>query len=548
MLKNIKSSYFYQIIFSFIIEKRKLELFKYNKDIQNKLDITLYDYRQFSQKYIKYETKNKGKEYNFKDDTLIYEGEYLNGERNGKGKEYDYGRLIYEGEYLNGKRNGKGKEYWFRGELRFEGEYLNGKRNGKGKEYYTNGIIEYEGEYLNGKKHKKVKEYYSDGTLKFEGEYLNGKILNAKIYDKNDNKEYEIKNGKGYIKEYDYGELQFEGEYLNGERNGKGKEYANNRLIYEGEYLNGERNGKGKEYDEDYHRLKFEGEFLKGKRWNGIGYGHSDDYELVDGKGFVKESFSWGRLKFEGEFLNGERNGKGKEIHPHLFGIEWFENEYLNGEKNGKGKHYNNGHIVFDGEYLNGKKHGKGTQYHLFGYDLEFEGEFFQGNKKKGKEYIKGILVFEGLYLLDKKWEGKGYDKDGNVIYELKNGNGFIKEFDYELNLQYEGEYKDGKRNGNGKEYFHGELEFEGEFLNGEKWNGIYRKKETINGKITIELECQFREGKKNGKGKEYNKEDGTLLFEGEFLNGEKWNGKGKKYDKNGKLIEYEYINGKRKE
>ena len=43
---------------------------------------------------------------------LIFEGEYLNGERIGKGKEYGcYGELIFEGEYLNGKRNGKGKEY-----------------------------------------------------------------------------------------------------------------------------------------------------------------------------------------------------------------------------------------------------------------------------------------------------------------------------------------------------------------------------------------------------------------------------------------------------
>jgi len=35
----------------------------------------------------------------------MFEGEYLNGERNGEGKEYDYnGNLIYDGQYLNGKR------------------------------------------------------------------------------------------------------------------------------------------------------------------------------------------------------------------------------------------------------------------------------------------------------------------------------------------------------------------------------------------------------------------------------------------------------------
>ena len=61
-------------------------------------------------------------------------------------------------------------------------------------------------------------------------------------------------------------------------------------------------------------------------------------------------------------------------------------------------------------------------------------------------------------------------------------------------------------------------LEFEGELLNGKRWNG---------------------------KGKEYN-EYGKLIFEGEFLNGIK-NGKGKEYDSYGKLIfEGEYKNGKR--
>ena len=42
---------------------------------------------------------------------LLFEGEYINGERNGIGKEHDYdGNIIFEGEYLKGKQwNGKGK-------------------------------------------------------------------------------------------------------------------------------------------------------------------------------------------------------------------------------------------------------------------------------------------------------------------------------------------------------------------------------------------------------------------------------------------------------
>ena len=65
----------------------------------------------------------------YEDIILVFEGEYLNDQRNGKGKEYnDEGNVIYEGDYLNGERNGKGKEYNDNDKLIFEGEYLNGKR------------------------------------------------------------------------------------------------------------------------------------------------------------------------------------------------------------------------------------------------------------------------------------------------------------------------------------------------------------------------------------------------------------------------------------
>ena len=70
----------------------------------------------------------------------------------------------------------------------------------------------------------------------------------------------------------------------------------------------------------------------------------------------------------------------------------------------------------------------------------------------------------------------------------------------------YEGEYLGGKRNGKGKEFRYDQLIFEGEYLNDEKWNG---------------------------KGKEY---------EGEYLNRERWNGKLKEYDYEGKLMFKENI------
>ena len=53
-------------------------------------------------------------------------------------------------------------------------------------------------------------------------------------------------------------------------------------------------------------------------------------------------------------------------------------------------------------------------------------------------------------------------------------------------------------------------------------------------------------DGKRSGKGKEYNN-DGEILFEGEYLDGNRWNGKGIEYNENYDFqFEWEYLNGKK--
>ena len=102
MLEKIKSIFFIKILFFHIEEREKLKLVKYNKTLQYTIGLNLINYKILSEKYIQFDTKRKGKEYNYYDE-LVFEGEYLNGKRNGKGKEYVYNELVFEGEYLNGK-------------------------------------------------------------------------------------------------------------------------------------------------------------------------------------------------------------------------------------------------------------------------------------------------------------------------------------------------------------------------------------------------------------------------------------------------------------
>ena len=47
------------------------------------------------------------------------------------------------------------------------------------------------------------------------------------------------------------------------------------------------------------------------------------------------------------------------------------------------------------------------------------------------------------------------------------------------------------------------------------------------NSKNYLKFEGEYLNGKRNGKGIEY-QSDGDLIFEGEYLDGKKWNGKGR--------------------
>ena len=249
MLENIKSIFILKTIFRNVDEETKLKLIKYNKSLQNKIDINLVNYILFKGKYLVYEKNtNLVKEYNIHNNLLIYEGEYLKGKRNGRGKEYDAGLLIYEGEYKNGKRNGKGTEYDYGNKI-FEGEYLNNKKwNGFQYEQEDNNVYIFK--YSCGCNH--FDQYYKNESMKFEGKILSLYRYNEDSgisYYLNNNNYNVLKNGKGFIKEY----------------------YYDNKLKYEGEYLNGIKNGKGKEFNIS-GKLIFQGQYLNGKKWNGEGY------------------------------------------------------------------------------------------------------------------------------------------------------------------------------------------------------------------------------------------------------------------------------------
>ena len=200
--------------------------------------------------------------------------------------------------------------------------------------------------------------------------------------------------------------------------------------------------------------------------------------------GKAKEFFPWnGKLIWEGEYVNDKRYGKGKDYNGD--GNIEFEGQYFDGSQwTGEGREKKKGKLLYKGGVLEGKKGGKEKEYYFANDNLEFDGKLY---------YTNGKLELEGEFRYNRKWNGKRYYENGNIIYEVIKGNGKVKEYEHFFGgkIKFEGEYLDGKKNEKGKEYWNCKFECEGEFLN----------------------------DKRNGKGDEYD-ENGKVIFEGEYLNG----------------------------
>ena len=315
--------------------------------------------------------------------------------------------------------------------------------------------------------------------------------------------------------------------FVDGIANGPCKLYdEEGSIVFEGYLVNGYREGKGKEYDENGNVI-FEGFYEEGKRMNIV--------ELKEMKGYWKEMneknevisicqkdeegnndgicyfYSNGIIDRISEWKNGKEisdSGHCKiydEPH-HVF----FEGHFENGKREGKGKEYDlNGKVVFEGLYKNGKRTNMVVMKEMKGYwkEMNEKNEVISICHKNEEGNNDGICYF---YL------------NGNIdrISEWKNGveisdSGYCRICDEPNKVFFEGHFENGKREGRGKEYNEeGEVVFDGFFEHGKKL-GISRMKEMkgywkeMNEKNEVISIC-----KKNDKFEN----DGICYF---YLNGE---------------------------
>ena len=193
---------------------------------------------------------------------------------------------------------------------------------------------------------------------------------------------------------------------------------------------------------------------------------------------------------------------------------------------------------IYEGEINNKKeKHGKGImttpkyarigtwrddEFTGWGRELRINGDVFEGRFVDGAIFGKGVNKNKdgNCYIgdfVDSKREGKGklttakIEYEGEFKYGKFNGNGKIKFV--KLGHEYEGEFKNNEINGSGIfKWSNGET-YEGEMMNG-KMNG-YGKYTYSNGQI---YEGNYVNGVKEGLGKLTS--PNQSIYEGEFKKG----------------------------
>ena len=199
-----------------------------------------------------------------------------------------------------------------------------------------------------------------------------------------------------------------------------------------------------------------------------------------------------------------------------------YSGSLKNGEPDGKGLLVNEMGLFYLGEFKDGKINGKG-KYYIY----------------KEKNEIKNKHVSQNLNdIINEKWgckyENSNFIKSSEGIFYLNEiRNGKYLEYDSDNHKIFEGEFKDGKRNGFGIEYSDNHKIFEGYFQDDQR-----------NGK-GIEFYCfdshykkyegDFKEGKRNGFGVLYDSNAGIKIYEGNFKN-DLENGDGKLFYANGSI------------
>ncbi|CEM02612.1 unnamed protein product [Vitrella brassicaformis CCMP3155] len=142
----------------------------------------------------------------------------------------------------------------------------------------------------------------------------------------------------------------------------------------------------------------------------------------------------------------------------------------------------------------------------------------------------------------------------GSVVNGLPDGAGLLRSFD-EQEMRYEGEWRNGKYHGKGKEYGPGVVRtkeggdeakicvvYDGDFVDGKR-EGRGTKYQAYNGGMVKLYEGEWKDNQWHGEGDEY--QHGTLVYRGGWANGKR-HGQGEEFINDKVTYRGEWVNGEK--
>lgn len=389
--------------------------------------------------------------------SIQWDGECVDGFVSGRGELKVEGRpMVYRGEFANGRITTGTMQL---GMLFYEGEFVENAPHGRGAMTLPDGLVG-SGSFEQGR----------PTGREFELKWPNGARYRGDVG------QHLAMDGTGTLT-YSDG-TTYEGQFRNGRLEGNGVLKSAAGGIRSGAFIDGRLHGKGSiHYQNGAH---YEGELRA---------------DLPEGQGRLTHANGG---FYEGAFVGGHSQGKGKL----KYGTgDTYEGDFLAGEPHGTGVFRNVSGDVYDGQFVSGKRHGTGR--------LTFSiGDVWEGEWKQGKLYGKcrkstAEAIYDGE-CVDDHASGLGHYEDrvtqttydGAFRYNTFEGEGHLRTPD----LEYKGSFRQGLRDGAGKQTEADGTEYEGAFVRGAiHGHGVLRTKSPSG--IESHYDGEFVHGKMQGTG-----------------------------------------------
>lgn len=423
-----------------------------------------------------------GREY--KNDVVVFEGVYNNGERFSELIKYSGNDSFTEERkdaktlcvcrYNNNcKRDGLCYVYE-NGVMRSEVSYDNGVEKRKTREFNDSEMIEYDENLLmiyKGEYCGSISEGFKRSGKGNEFVYSNNRVI-EKIELENDVRKRRWVLSDSEMKEYKGDDLVYEGGYClcdeEYKRNGRGLVICSSFEVYVALFDNGVEKRKVKEansiemIEKDDYRVIYKGGFEKnGSTLNRHGKGQLFEYDgspvkkVYDSDNGMK---TVKRMEFHHNQMN-EFNEDGGLI----YNGEFIGNARDGFVRDGEGEEYENESLVYSGGWKNGTRYGNGLLYE--DNVIRYNGEWKDGEwNGYGKIYDKeGNVSIEGLWMglcdgeMNYEGEWKEYECGANRIVRYGRPEGHGKYTENGV-LVYEGEWKNGCPDGKGEYYVNGNV------------------------------------------------------------------------------------------